>query len=755
MSKVPSRILSQYTDPDKYCWLNMDDEVLHPIRVELPEPTNIEKVYGYGIEPANQKFEYEQYPARLTYLENSVRKRIKREYKHKTVTQHEQLFQEQIWDALFDNYEKYEEEIEWIKWQWHYRIYGKWYFINGKPTHLNGWNWFYLNYWHLEGEGLPEYRDRDRRWFNAQWYAYTTTERPKLGKDNKLIYNADGSLKMEDAGIRTIFGTNNVKPRRVGDTSKAESILYNISNFHIEAYCGIQGDSESTSQSVFRRKLILAFRQLPFFFKPTVIDPIPSNVLEFDSKEHGLGIRSKIDYAASVYRDYYDGEKLNGLHLDEAGSLDKRENVNGRHRTLQKCLYQGTSLIGFMIYTSTVKNMTPYSGEEFMKLAEGSHFEQRDAIGRTQTGLINVVFKAIDGLEGFIGPFGESIIDKPTPMQLEHMQQKVKNRKGEYVGAREYIEADRAEFRRKNDMEGLTDAKRLFPNSYKEAFTPPARNTFFNMEVIEQRTGELQFDNTKTLEGNLEWTSGFGSSVRFVEKEDGGRFTISKRLQQNEANKKIKKNNGHWYPQGSYKYVASGDAFRLEKTDGGRVSDGGGAVLRVYDESIDPPDKNLIDWETNNFVCAYRFRPPTPEEYVEDMLKMCIYYNAKIYPENNIDEIEKNFKKWGYKGYLLHDIDPKTGRKKSNAGFFSGGGSKQALFNRGIEFIDNHGARCDIIEILKEFGSIRGLDDMTNYDLLTSVLGCLRAQEEILRRTTQKTNTDVVDLRGVFQTKYY
>jgi hypothetical protein len=751
--KVSSKILQEYKDPDEYCWLNLNDEVLHPIRIDMPQPKQIEKIQGYGVEAVNQTFQYEQYPSRLAHIERDVRKQIRR-IKRLTVTQQELLFHERIWDVLFNNYDRYKDEIEWIKWQWYYRLYGKWYFINGKPTYINGWNWFYLNYWHLEGEGLPEYRDRDRRWFHGQWYAYTTQERPKISKTGDLMHNPDGSVIMEDAGVRTIFGTNNVKPRRVGDTSKAVSILYNISNLQIEAYCGIQGDSEDTSQSVFRRKLVLAFRQLPFFFKPTFIDPIPSTILEFDSKEHGFGIRSKIDYASSVYRSFYDGEKLHGLHLDEAGSLDKRENVNGRHRTLLRCLYQGTRVIGFMIYTSTVKNMTPESGEEFMKLAEGSHFEQRNSIGRTQTGLINIMFKAYDGLEGFIGPYGESVIESPTPQQIEFMGNKAKNRDGEYVGAREYIEADRADHRKRNDMEALTDAKRLFPNSYKEAFTPPARNTFFNMEIIEKRIGELQFDNEKTIRGNFEWVAGFGSDVKFIEKPEVGRFVIAKRLQEHECNKKIKKGN-NWHPQGGHKYVASGDAFRLEKGESSRVSDGGGAVLRVYNESIDPPNKSLQDWQTNNFVCAYRSRPPTPEEYVEDMLKMCIYYGAKMYPENNIDEIEKQFKKWGYKGYLLYDIDPKTGKKKNNAGFFSGGTSKQSLFNRGIEFIDHHGARCDIIEILKEFGAIRGLDDMTNYDLLTSVFGCLRAQEEILRRVSRKGQVTAVDVGGVFRQRYY
>jgi hypothetical protein len=357
-------------------------------------------------------------------------------------------------------------------------------------------------------------------------------------------------------------------------------------------------------------------------------------------------------------------------------------------------------------------------------------------------------------LEGFVGKYGESIEDNPTPEQAAYLQNKMTNSKGEVMGAREFIEADRAEKRRNKDMAGLTAAKRLHPLSYKEAFTPPAQNTFFNMDVIERRMGELQFDNTKTLRGDFQWTSGFGSKVTFIYKPEHGRFVITKRLEEQQANKKVKKGS-HFRPNNGWRFVASGDAFRLEKTDGGRMSDGGGAVLRVYDESIDGPDKQLKDYKTNQFVCAYRYHPPTPEEYVEDMLKMCIYYGAYMYPENNIDEIERRFKEWGYKGYLLYDIDTKTGKKKNQAGFFTGGGSKQALFNRGIEFIDNHGEQCDIIEILQEFGEIGGLDDMTNYDLLTSVFGCLRGQEEILKRSARRKQFHGVDVSGVFDAKYY
>ena len=79
---------------------------------------------------------------------------------------------EEVWMYLQANKEEYKDEIYWIKTQWYHRFNGKWYFIKGKPTFLNGWHWYFLNYYYLLTGKLPEYRDRDRRWFIVQEYLY-------------------------------------------------------------------------------------------------------------------------------------------------------------------------------------------------------------------------------------------------------------------------------------------------------------------------------------------------------------------------------------------------------------------------------------------------------------------------------------------------------------------------------------------------------------------------------------------------------
>jgi hypothetical protein len=340
---------------------------------------------------------------------------------------------------------------------------------------------------------------------------------------------------------------------------------------------------------------------------------------------------------------------------------------------------------------------------------------------------------------------------------VPYLKKKITNRKGEHMGAREYLLAKRAELEKKGDLEGLIHEKRLEPMSFREAFTPPAQSAFFNRNIIEHRLGELQINPPPhVMRGNFLWSGGRFSNVVTFQPNSNGRWVISLRLDGGDANKIIKRGAVYW-PNNGYKFIHCGDAFRVEKTDGGRMSDGGGAVMRIWDKTIDEPGKDVKEWETERFVATYLHRPPTVDEYVEDQLKMCIYYGAFAYPENNIDAIERKFKEWGYDGYLLYGFKEESGRrkKKNVAGFNTNGKTKPELFNKGRDWIENHGEKCEHQEILREFSEIRGPDDMTNYDLFASVVGCLDGQDVMLKMSDAQQHTGGFDLGRVARRRYY
>lgn len=738
--KKDKDIIEFYQDADRYAWVNVGDESLVPIRITLPECPAWDKIEGYGLDPYDQIVRREHIPSNIVLLEKEVRKNIKKDKSIRSIVGREKAIHELLWDELSNNSEKFKAEIYWLKTQWYFKEHGKWFFVNGKPTFLDGWHWFFLNYWNMEGEGLPDYRDRDRRWFHAQRFALEDTTVPKRDKDGNLMFHLDGSLQLKDIGTRVCLGTNNIKSRRVGDTSKTSCIHYCIISTEEEVHGGIQGEAEGTGEMVFKRHIMSAFKKMPFFFKPATLSLNPQHELEFNSDDPEIGLASTIDYATTAHRSHYDGQKLRFYHGDEPAKI-VTESINERHRVVKNCLSVG-GLDGFMIYTSTVGEMSRRSGEKFFILAEQSHYEKRDKNGQTKSGIYNIVFAAWDGLQGFVGRFGESIIESPTDEQIPYLKIKIKNESGEYIGAREYKMNAREQLKEDGDIAALAEEKRLFPGNYLECFTPPANNIFFDVDILETRINYLKAHKEEWVEGNFHRVGGGDGDVVFRAEKDG-RFKISELLDKSEG--KVN-HHGVWFPYNTDKRVASADAYRLEHTESSEISNGGGAVRLKRDITIDTDDVPVDNWSTARTVCTYNYRPSTIEEYCSDMLNMCEYYGAMMYPEMNVTHVYDYFVRRGYQGYLLYDTDTKTGKRAANPGFHSGIEKKRTLFNLMRSEIKLHAARSRHMDWLKECLAISGLKDMTHYDLFTAVGGTLLAEQSQYGKHLADRNKVTIDI---------
>jgi hypothetical protein len=738
--KMDKAILKHYEDADKYQWYNVGDVDLHPIRTELPKPPEWDKIDNFGLPKHRQVFIYEEIPSTLTYLVKKIKLDIKRDKSLTSEQKREEAFYDRIWDEL-ENSTRYKKTLEWISDQWYYRINGKWVFINGKPTYLAPNFWFYLNYWHVEGVGRPEYRERDREWFYAMYYFKNDTTVPKKNENGDFLYNDDGSLQLEDVGYRTVEGVIVAKGRRAGDTTKATNDIYCDTTLMIDANCGIQGDKEATGEQVFNEKLMYAFRRLPFFWKPK-LDYNVQSALIFESKDVEESLNSKIDYG-SANPTQYDGRKLYRYYADEPGKIE-RYSVDERHNIVRLCLRLGTKLIGFSIYTTTVNDMSSDSGRNFERLCRDSFYEERTESGSTKSGMVFIHFPADHGCEGFIGKYGESVKEKPTEEQLKHIDNR-KNSIGEHVGAREFILMQREAYRIAGQHEKVAQEKRLRPLTFAESFAPPANNVFFNMDILETRYTELKRRNDLTIRGNF--VGDPNDAVTFMPDKDG-RFYVSRLLPIGMSNKKYKRNDS-WYPMNPNIYVASADVFKndRDRMEGWKGSDGGGAVLWLYDPRVDPEGKAVEEWESGIFVCTYRYRPDTTDEYCLDMLRMCVYFGALMYPENNLDLVWKYFVSRGFSGYLLYDTDPDTGRPKAKPGFHSGGDMKTKLFNLTRNYVATHGSREKHIDYIDECLNIRNQDEMTRYDLLTACGGCLLGAESSYGEYLQEPESiDIDDL---------
>ncbi|MBU1067768.1 hypothetical protein KKE60_08275, partial [Patescibacteria group bacterium] len=351
-------ILSQYKEPDRVVIVNNDDPDMKEIRIPLPECFDWRKIDGYGLPAKEQKWKTPVYPLKLVRLEEES----------------ENI--DDLLETIELNQDYYKEEIKWIRLQWERRLKGYWLFINGKPTYLDGWHYFYCGFWNLD-IGLPEYRDRDRRFFHFARYCYTTTTD---NEDN-------------DFGFRTCLGFNYPKHRRDGATHKSLCIGYEIVSRIHRANGGIQSLDDDNAQEHYTEKLIPAWQDMPFFFKPAWDGSTnPKEQLVFKSppmrsrggknviiKKRQLG--GKFNYASTAKKKFYDGKKLHYIDLEEEGKTKpSQENILERWDVIRECLGQGSgsSIHGFSIHPTTVGEMREEGGENYYALCESSHWNDRN-----------------------------------------------------------------------------------------------------------------------------------------------------------------------------------------------------------------------------------------------------------------------------------------------------------------------------------------------------------------------------------------
>lgn len=751
-------VVAEYEDYDRYIYINESDPDLQKWRVPIPEPPDWDKIDGFGLKPKDQFFKLEEYPSRLKLLEDNIRRECqKNRLKKDTDFTVERNTYTKLWGALENKPRDYKEELDWIKTQWYHRNYGKWYFIFGKPIYISKWHWFYLNYWKMEDLGLPDFRIRDQKWFLAQEYCSVTTETVVYNESTvsgktikEPIILEDGTLKLRDIKARTCYGSNNLKGRRVGETSKAQDINYCIGTDKIDANCGIQGNTENTAEDVYNEKLLYAFNRMAFFFVPEMPNFYTTSGLHFSGVHGKGGLNSKIVYATTAKKEFFDQKRLDFIHTDEVGKT-RLENVEDRHGVVKRCCSAGDIIKGFMIYTSTSEDMEADAGMLFEKLTMASMFENRLSNGQTKSGLINVYFPMYEAYEGFIDQYGYAIIDTPRDDQIPYMNRVEKGDDGEIMGAKAYIEKIEQDLSDSGDLNALAQFQRQHPSTFRKCFALASRGNKFNAKILQETMMELKFNHEDIIRtGNFEWVGiPFRSKIKWIDNNDGP-FKVSWQPVAGRESR-IVNSGGVNMPGFDDGIVMSADPYRFDQVDGTRESLGGIAAFRMFDERVDGEKTDPTDYITNNFVCTYLFRERSVDEFSHAVLRAAIFFNALVYPEKD-GSIQKFFIDKGYGGYLFFDIDPETGVKKKNAGFSAAGPSiKPKLFSLVDTYINLHGRKCKHLDILNEYLTIKDFNDMKNKDLFVASAGCLLAARnryaDVVKRFSDIAR-DGVDVTG-------
>lgn len=576
---------------------------------------------------------------------------------------------------------------------------------NGVKTFITGKYYFYLQWWKLEDDIHPDYRDLDRRYFLF------------LNHWERILF---------------CLGVVRGKKRREGASSQATSNLIYECIFFTNSNCGLVSKTQIDSRDTFTDMAAFGYQQLPIFLKPRQLNREGSvTELVFAAKidkknTASKGLRSKINYRAPVLN-AYDRGRMSRILLDEFGKLPMDVPASKFFTIISKTLVKGAKRVGFVEMPSTVNELTKGGGAEFKIIWDNANQFKTNG-KKTNNRLVTYFTPAYDNYEGFIDKYGMSVIDEPTSEQYEYLVNKwvVKDPiTGDTVseiseedikkGAKAYIQSRRIGL----TGELLEEEIRMNPCTVQEMFEAANTGCAFNSGNINRRKAELQ--ENPIYKRKIIFTR--NPETQLVEFRD---------ITPNEKN-------FHW----EFTWLPPKEKQNLKTYIHGRqmpnnVEDGAIAVDsysnsqggRKYGSkacALAGRRSNLLDPENTGKPIGMLYGRPAEKDMLHNQVLLAgEFLGYTIWYEFTSDDYDGYFKDRGRRGYLgvfpKSMIDP---TKRENAERHRGTPitpfSLTKQLDNGISFFEHHCDKVDWIEILDN-ALLFDPYDRTKFDILVTFL---------------------------------
>ena len=213
---------NEYEDFNRELTLRKDIPDLTPYDIKLPEPPPMEEFINFGLPKKEQFFQYDEIPNWVWQFDKEI---------FKGLEERERL------GEIINNTKEYREYIESV---WNKRRNGIWIMIHGKPLHITGLNWWFLNYYRHLGHKLA-FRYEDTEYF--YWWKFCIKDNPKCfggielarrqeGKChviNELIRMYDGSVKkVQDIVDGDLVMGDDSTPRVVSGVISGSEDMYDV-----------------------------------------------------------------------------------------------------------------------------------------------------------------------------------------------------------------------------------------------------------------------------------------------------------------------------------------------------------------------------------------------------------------------------------------------------------------------------------------------------------------------------------------------
>lgn len=500
--------------------------------------------------------------------------------------------------------EWYEQEIERIN-------TGDWIMINGEPVWFNKYCYFF-HQWALLLEGMyGTYRDTSLDFF--RFYELVESEPFTLG----MIL---------------------IKGRRLGASSMSASIqaLHALTeNNHLQGIVSKTGIDAKEMYLMVKN----CIENLPPFLKPDM-----NNVGETEihlaqpaqriSKNNKIasgnkGLNTRVNWLNTA-ENSYDGRALRSVIIDEAAKWDKVD-VSVMFSKVKETLVKGARVVGKVIMITTV-NAGDKGGDNFRTLWDQSDFspEKLNELGWTKSRMKRFFIPGFRGVDGYVGAFGESVVDTPTKEQTEYLKSTGAS-PNPYIGAREYREIVRKSLA--NNPEELAEECRKYPFEWQEVFKNANNLCHFNTEDLQNQLERIQAeleklgrDINKGENGRRGWFVK-GNDEKIIWKDDpNGLWYVLKFLPSGMDNKFMYKH-GIKCPNNTGWGGAGLDTFSNAQQTVEKGSDAC-CIIRERYNSLNPENSGMP-------VAMYLGRPKTKREFHDQIFNGLQYYGVRILAERS------------------------------------------------------------------------------------------------------------------------
>jgi hypothetical protein len=595
---------------------------------------------------------------------------------------------------------------------------GLWFYNNGEPVYITGRHYMMLQ-WSKLDIGYGYYLEFQRRLFVH--FAACESDPRSMGQ----MYT---------------------KCRRSGYTNISAAILVDEATQVKDKLLGIQSKTGKDAQeNIFMKKVVPMFRSYPFFFKP-IQDGTTNPRMELAFREpskritknnktsnKGEALNTIINWKNTT-NNAYDGEKLHMMYLDESGKWERPTDIREAWRIERTCLIVGRKIIGKCLMGSTVNPMDK-GGTQYKELWRDSSPEDRNANGRTKTGLYRLFIPAYEALEGFFDQYGNPVIEDP--------EKPVKTVEGDYVdiGAKTYLKNERDAL--KHDARELNEYVRQFPFTVDEAMRDSIEGSTFNIgKIYEQIEHNEELYPNPVVQGNFSWKDGVQDKEVMFSPNKQGRWFVSWMPKPEDRNKYTVKGNKK-FPANDHIGVGGVDSYDLDSTTDNRGSKG---ACHLY-------NKFNMAAPANMFVAEYASRPPLARIFYEDVLMASVFFGYPLLIENNKYGIVRYFESRGYEEYVMKRPDHLKSPNAANT-------KTRGIPSNSVDVIQSHAQAIEAfveehVGINSETGDMGKMyfqrtledwigykiDNRTKYDLtISSGLALLGAQKTKTKKKESQFN---------------